>query len=301
MRADKSPAESVWSRRLDGGPNFSCTPDWGPGQALEGFWRQVFASARPGARVLELGCGSGEVSLWAAEAGRGLKITASDVHDNAAAVRRHPDVTFLGGAPAQKLPLPDEAFDMVIANFAIEYAPLDGAADELARVLAPRGGAVLVTHRADSTITQTSRIALATHAAVVAAGVPDRVRRAAALRADHLTRRKLLKDVLKLRADIPAPALSYSGVEYFDLAERLLKGDPAARADLIALEGSVAMRFDISREQSAVALDAAALGRFSGMLSGRGLSVDTSELTCTYDGGATDKVGWIVMADKPAR
>jgi hypothetical protein len=157
-----------------------------------------------------------------------------------------------------------------------------------------------VLHSADSTVTETSRIALNTHAALVAADVPDRVRRAAALRPDHLSRRKLLKDVLRRRDEIPVPMLSFSGVEYFALAERLLKGDPAARQDLARLDEGVAMRLDISREQSRVALDTAALAALTARLRAAGLDAEASELTCTYDNGVTEKVGWIVLLTKRA-
>lgn len=289
-------AGGVWARRLAGGPAFSCAQGWGPGQVLEAFWRDVFAATPQGYRVLEVGCGSADVSVWAAEAGRGLKIVASDLFDSAEGVRTHPDVTFLGGASVEALPAPAASFDMVVSNFAVEYAPnRDAAAAELARVLRPGGRGVLVLHSADSTVTQTSLIALETHAALLAADVPDRVRRAAALRPDHLSRRKLLKDVLRRRGEIPAPMLSFSGVEYFALAERLLKGDPAARQDLARLDEGVAMRMEISREQSGVALDPAALSALTARLRAVGFDVEASEMTCTYDNGATDKVGWIVL------
>ncbi len=53
-------------RRLAGGPAFSCAQGWGPGQVLEAFWRDVFAATPQGYRVLEVGCGSADVSVWAA-------------------------------------------------------------------------------------------------------------------------------------------------------------------------------------------------------------------------------------------
>ena len=293
---DPGPDESVWARRLAGGPRFSCALGWGVGQALEGFWRNVFSGVRPGARVLELGCGSGDVSIWAAEAGRGLKIVATDVFADPDGVRRHPDVTFRGGVSAEALPFADAAFDMVVSNFAIEYADdLDAAAAEAARVLRPGGCGALVLHSADSTLTANSRALLETEALLAQAGIPDRVRRAAALRADHLSRRKLLKDVLRQRPDFPAPPLGVSGADYFDIAERLLKGDAAAPRDLETLEGALPMRLEICRRQAGVALDGPALARLAGRMSDRGLSVQISELTCTYDTLVTQKVGWIAL------
>jgi ubiquinone/menaquinone biosynthesis C-methylase UbiE len=128
------PQESVWTRRLERGPEFSLALGWGPGQVLEAFWRDIFAMVPAGARILEVACGSAQVSLWAAEARRGLRITASDVVETPGAGRSHPDIAFLGGAPAEALPVQDAAFDLTVSNFAIEYADIARALPELARV-----------------------------------------------------------------------------------------------------------------------------------------------------------------------
>ena len=51
--------DSVWAPQLECGADVSRPADldgtWGWGQALEGFWRDVFSVARPGARVLQIG------------------------------------------------------------------------------------------------------------------------------------------------------------------------------------------------------------------------------------------------------
>jgi SAM-dependent methyltransferase len=298
---DAAPGDSVWSRRLERGPRFSVALGWGPGQLVESFWRDVFRTTRPGSRLLELGCGSGDVSVWAAEAGRGLQIVASDVHEHPQGVRQHPDVAFVGGVRAEALPFPAAAFDLVISNFAIEYAgDREAAIGELARVLDPSGGAVLVMHSDDSVLTATSRRITQIQALLAQAEVPDRLHRAAALRPDHLSRRKLLKDLLKLRDELALPALRFSGVEYFDIAERLLKGDLAARQEIAQLDQGLAMRLEISRVQSRVAMDGQALARFTSQAGAKGLTMHTSELTCTYETSVTEKVGWIGIATKGA-
>ena len=298
---DGDPDESVWSRRLQRGPKFSVALGWGPGQLVEAFWRDVFRTARPGSRVLELGCGSGDVSVWAAEARRGLRVVASDVHDNPEGVRQHPDVTFVGGVGAEALPFPPSAFDLVISNFAIEYAEDRGTAiGELARVLRPGGGAALVLHSDDSVLTATSRHFIQTRELLAEAEVPDRLRRAAALRPDHLSRRKLLKDLVKLGQELSLPGIRFSGVEYFDIAERLLKGDLNARQEIAELDQAIAMRLEISRAQFSVALDGQALARLESLFRARGLTAHTSELTCTYDTSVTEKVGWIALITKGA-
>jgi SAM-dependent methyltransferase len=290
--------DSVWARRLETGPHFSVGLGWGPGQVLESFWRDIFSTTRPGANVLELGCGSGDVSGWAAATGRGFSVMASDPYTNAAVSRRHPDVMFLA-ARAEALPVPSESIDLVVSNFAIEYSPdRPGALSELARVLRPGGGAVLVLHSVDSTLTEMSRITIDTEKRIAEADIPDRVRRAAALRPDHLSRRKLLKDVLKRWPEFPDPPLGFTGVDYFRIAERLLQGDKAARQDLAELDQAIAMRLHISRDQSQVALDAAALADLQRQIGLKGLTAHTSEMTCTYDTSVTEKVGWISLVTK---
>jgi SAM-dependent methyltransferase len=291
--------ESFWVRRLAGGAGFCCHLGSGPGQVIEGFWRDVFGSFRPGSRVLEIGCGSGEVSIWAAEAGRGLKIVASDIHDRPEIVQKHPDVSFLAKARAEALPVEASSFDLVVSNFAFEYAvDRETAVGELARVLHPGGSAAFVLHSDDSAVTASSRDLLAVHQQLAAADIPERVTRAAALRADHLSRRKLLKDVLKLRAAFPAPATGLSAGLYFELAERLLKGDPAARKDLENLEAVVARLVDMSVAQVRAALDAGALSQLQRQCVGHGLEAQTSEITGAYETGVVQKVGWLMFVTK---
>jgi SAM-dependent methyltransferase len=291
-------ADAAWSRRLASRPSFSLGLGWGPGQAIEGFWREAFAAVRPGSRVLEIGCGSADVSLWAAQADRGLIAVASDLHRNIQAVRRHRDVLFVGGARAEALPFADEAFDLVVSNFAVEYAAPDKALPELNRVLRRGGSAALVAHSADSIVTANSRVTLQSHEALQAAGVPEQVRRAAGLRADHLTRRKLLKQALRSRDAIDTRTLSFGGIDYFAVAERLLEGAAAARQELARLDEAVDLRVAISREQTRVALDTEQMRAFRRRLSGLGLAIDVSELTCTYEAGVIDKVGWIALLAK---
>lgn len=295
----EKPPPLAWGRRLSSGAAFCCDRGWGAGQALEGFWRDVFAGAPSGARVLEIGCGSGEVSTWAAEAGRGLTVTASDLFDAADGMQSHPAVTFVGSAPAEALPFPAESFDLVVSNFAIEYAPREGALAELARVVRPGGSAVLVLHSADSVLTADSRAVLTVAEGITAADIPDRVRRAATLRPDHLTRRKLLKDVLKRKDEFPRPITTATGVEYFDLAERLLKGELGAREAVAELDRDVEMRLFLAREQARAALDAAALQEVAETLRTTGFAVQTSRLSYNFEGSsAPQMLAWTVFADR---
>jgi len=296
MGSDKTtqPEASVWSLRLDGSDHFSCNPDWGPGEVIKYFWQDVFGTVKVGSRVLEIGCGSGQVSYWGAEAGRGLKIVASDrIVDPGGSQFQHPNIRFMGEVAAEQLPFAQDSFDLVVSNFAIEYAAFDSALSEAARVLVPGGSIILVLHSADSGITQSSRQAISDHEALVRARVPEQVRAAARLPPEDPTRHHLLQSVCARRADFSQGQDVFLGVEYFDFAESLLGNVPPELSDLNALEQSVALRRDISAEQSRVALDVAALQHLEQHLQQSGLAGFTSEMTCTYDDQHTEKVAWI--------
>lgn len=98
---------------------------------------------RPGQRVLDVGCGSGNAALIAARAG--AQVTAVDpaprLLDVARAQARREGLTIevLPGEAAS-LPVPDRRFDAVLSNFAVILAPDPAAAvAEMVRVLAPDG------------------------------------------------------------------------------------------------------------------------------------------------------------------
>jgi SAM-dependent methyltransferase len=296
MGSDK-PAQSegsVWSQRLDGSEHFSCSTEWGPGEVIKYFWQDIFGSVKAGSRVLEIGCGSGQVSYWGAEAGRGLKIVASDQIVAPGGPRfQHPDIRFMGNVAAEQLPFAQDSFELVVSNFAIEYAALDIALSEAARVLVPGGSLILVLHSTDSGITQSSRQAISIHESLVRARVPEQVREAVLLPPDDPSRRNLLHSVCARRPEFSQAAEIFLGVEYFDFAKSLLGDEPPGVDDLDALDQSVALRRDIVTEQSRVALDIDALRHLEQHLDRCGLAGFTSEMTCTYDDKHTEKVAWI--------
>jgi SAM-dependent methyltransferase len=113
------------------------------------FWSpitaQVFepildaAGVRRGTRLLDVGCGPGELSARAVERGAkpvGLDIAPAMV-DLAAA--NHPGIDFRVGS-AEELPFEDGSFDAVVANFVLLHLGRpEVALREWARVLAPAG------------------------------------------------------------------------------------------------------------------------------------------------------------------
>ena len=97
------------------------------------------AGIGPGNRVLDVGCGPG--NLAAAAATRGALVVGTDLSQAmvALAQSRHPRLEFRQ-ADAERLPFPDSSFDAVVANLLIPHLPRpEPALAELARVLKPQG------------------------------------------------------------------------------------------------------------------------------------------------------------------
>jgi arsenite methyltransferase len=101
----------------------------------------------PGARVLDLGCGAGTDSLVAAQmVGQAGHVTGIDMTTEmlakakAAAVEMGVENAEFAEGQAEKLPFPDEVFDVVISNGVIDLIPdKDAVFSELYRVLVPGG------------------------------------------------------------------------------------------------------------------------------------------------------------------
>ncbi len=101
------------------------------------------AAARPGERVLDVGCGPGHLCAAAAE--RGLVATGVDLAAGMVqrAARSYPEIAF-HQADAEDLPFADASFDAVVGAFVVNHLPRpERGAAELRRVLRPRGRLVL--------------------------------------------------------------------------------------------------------------------------------------------------------------
>jgi len=94
----------------------------------------------PGRRVLDLGAGTGKLTAGLVGLGCHVVAVEPDPAMRAELLRTVPGVDVHPGS-AEAIPLPDQAFDAVVAGNAMHWFDMDVAGPEIARVLAP--GAVL--------------------------------------------------------------------------------------------------------------------------------------------------------------
>jgi arsenite methyltransferase len=141
------PTGRPWAEDLGYPPELANVPD----SAVESFagvanpWE--LGRLEPGEHVLDLGSGAGTDSLIAAQmVGDGGRVTGVDMTpEMLAKARRAADEMNADNAEfveteAERLPFPDESFDVVISNGVIDLIPdKDAVFAELFRVLRPGG------------------------------------------------------------------------------------------------------------------------------------------------------------------
>jgi demethylmenaquinone methyltransferase/2-methoxy-6-polyprenyl-1,4-benzoquinol methylase len=108
---------------------------------LDGRWRKLAAAAvvRPGDRVLDAACGTGDLAIAARDAGG--KVTGLDFSERMLerARRKSSQIDWVQG-DALALPFEDGAFDAATIGFGIRNVDdLDAGLRELARVVRPGG------------------------------------------------------------------------------------------------------------------------------------------------------------------
>lgn len=113
-------------------------------------WLWFARSLPPGAKVLDLGCGTGVAGQAMVNANPALRVTGIDF----AAVPPADDVRIeiLPSTRMECLPLADSSFDAAISQFGFEYGRIEKAACELARVLRPGAPFSFLVHHKHSPV-----------------------------------------------------------------------------------------------------------------------------------------------------
>jgi SAM-dependent methyltransferase len=154
-----SPPTNPWSLYWQGGNSDSCIANTSANDRalVSAGWQSLAADLPEGATVLDLATGNGAVPRDLLLSNPALRITGVDLADIApdSLLASEPvlaRVTLRGGVDICQLPFDDGSFDAVTSQFGIEYAPLDAALAEAARVLRPGGRLQLLLHHAGSEV-----------------------------------------------------------------------------------------------------------------------------------------------------
>ncbi len=125
-------------------PLYDRLTGWLLGSFYMGIADDVAATAGPGARVLDVGCGPGHLVGRLVE--RGMTVSGIDLDPAMIerAARRHGGRADLVAADVASLPFPDGSFDLVVSTLSMHHwADHRGGLDEIARVLARDGRALI--------------------------------------------------------------------------------------------------------------------------------------------------------------
>ena len=143
-------------------------------QESDQFFRRLYFA--PGTRLLDVGCGAGQLALIAARAG--ARVTGCDIAANwiekarTRAAAKGLDIVFEEG-DAESLPYADAQFDAVTSLFGAMFAPRpERVAAELTRVCRPGGTIAMANWTASGFIGQMFRT-IARH--IVPSGMPSPV------------------------------------------------------------------------------------------------------------------------------
>ena len=130
---------------------------------LAQFWQSHFTQLN-NVKILDIATGNGAIALLAAKTdtvkNNNLEIFAVDYADinplsstnNKALIDLYKKINFTSRTPIEELPFPDSTFDLVTSQFGFEYAELNSAAKEIARVVSKYGTFISICHYENSKI-----------------------------------------------------------------------------------------------------------------------------------------------------
>lgn len=126
-------------------------------RAVGGWLLQSIQHQQEVTAALDLGCGSGAMTLQLADRVPMAEIDAIDIADGmldvAAALHPHPQVSYYVG-DAEEIPFEEKAFDLVYSNFVLQWCPDPvKALTEMRRVLC-RGGQLVLSLPGEGTLAE---------------------------------------------------------------------------------------------------------------------------------------------------
>ncbi len=116
-----------------------------------------------GKRLLEIGCGSGEIATWFALNGA-RSVTGVDISEESIRIAQHranennvEECAAFIACPGESIPVPDGSFDIIFINVALHHLELSAALKECARLLVNGGIFVAVEPLVRSSLVQNIR------------------------------------------------------------------------------------------------------------------------------------------------
>jgi SAM-dependent methyltransferase len=165
-----------------------------------------------GRRVLELGCGTGDLTLHLLAGG--AAVTALDLSARMVEIARRRAERYAPDAEARFVVAPVEAtglasgaFDLVVGKWILHHADFRRAADEIARVLRPGGAAVFIENSGLNPLLSFARRRLAGRFGIPRYGTDD----------EHPL---VAQDYAYVRRRFGTLTLSYPDVCFFELFDR---------------------------------------------------------------------------------
>jgi SAM-dependent methyltransferase len=256
-------------------------------RSIDGRWRALISGAAPARHLLDIACGRGAVLMLAASTGMAGRLTGVD---RATIPPGKGGLDIRSGIDAADLPFPDASFDIVTSQFGVEYAGLDAALAEAARVC---GGALLVlTHAADGVVCRQMR----EQADQIGALLDDSKFRESLIAGDAESVRRAIDAMLPLQENVSLLQAVRQAVVALDQQRRHLP-PPAFADEVDALSGGLAEH----RARMAMLIDAApdraAIARAVSALDASGFAATTEE-----ERSGDDVVGrWIIARRRASR
>jgi SAM-dependent methyltransferase len=170
------------------------------------------AGVGPGTRVLDVGCGTGDVTIHLLA--RGADVTGMDLSPGALAVAEERIRLFGGGRtaelramPVEAMDLEDDLFDVAVGRFILHHLDIGRAAPEIARVLRPGGRAAFAENSGRNPVLMAARRHLVGRFGVPRLGTEDEVPLSTA-------------DIAALASHFERVRLSYPVFEFFRIFDR---------------------------------------------------------------------------------
>lgn len=186
------PEVRAWDQYWRDGRLASCGGEGGAGyqSAITEGWRAFFGSLPEGRRIVDVCAGNGAVARMAETVAleRGIRFSIEAFDSAQLAPPRSSGggasmIHFSSRVAAESLPYADDAFDVVVGQYGLEYSDMERSVPELARVSAPGARVRLMTHAREGVVVELAGLQVANARRIRGSGIFEAARALAESRA----------------------------------------------------------------------------------------------------------------------